>query len=464
MNCNCNKLDVNILNSKNLNSKNLNNKTLNNIDNAINYKNAQIINLISLKELLNNLINVIQNSFCQNNNCFKKEALNIVEQYINISERTYDSNRLFLLSDTFYGTVRDYTNNSDILKYYPLWGDTGFGGILMNGLDETPPINGTFTYNYNSQNQLSFVFNIGDDVAYLANKIRKSICKSVSVVDGTEIGLQFLFGVNETVNTKFYMTIFSIELGTQEYLFEINYNPNDNDYNNIVNDMKFKFSQYINIIWYDNYNNIIRIIFNAGYTVKIKYDTLVSGNTINFYSYINGLKFITQIINGGEVSANYFAYGYLEFYSTCKKLTMNYIIDNNNSFPSVNPNNENTMEFTMEPINRYKDGYCVNITFNLENFWCCIFKNISNMNTYNMCNFYNLDLKACNTWSILLKNMINCLYFDCNPLDKWRRENVIKNLRYLINLLDELTFIANSHKEVNTVMKNDYLRYINCNL
>lgn len=467
MTCNnCNNCDTNNCKTKKCEKSEIlnysRNRTINALNNAINYKCSQISSLSSLRDILHNAISTIQGSYCNNKKCYKNDLLYAIEQYISISNRIYDAKKLFILNDIFYGTVKI---NSSGDTYIPEHLSTGFGGILDDNTNtdkdnpNLPLGGGDLIIDLNGSNQHTVNFAAGNDVAFLANKIRKSICKKLGVVDGTEISLSFTFGTSSTpITIDFRMEVFSIELGNTSYDFQVISTFTDNDYLDLIQVIKQNFDIYINKIWFDITNKQIRIIFNAGYTVGIfSNPPSPTTNSIIFKSYINDYQTGNITIINQTTPIWHLAYGYLEFYSTCWNPIIQYPT---NSLTSGSPT-----DVQLQLIRKYVNIYCANVTLNLGDFWCCYFKTIAKLGlAYEKCHDGVLDIKACMTYGLILRNMANCLKFDCSAYDQWRRENVVKNLESLINLLEDLPTLANGQKELFEIMKNDYIKYIcKCN-
>lgn len=412
-------------------------------DKSIDYKDSQKESLLSLKDLLVNIISSIQNSFGNDPECYKKEALNAADQYILISNRTCDSKKISVIGNgKLYGTVQDISGECN----FPVYSQNGFGGIR-----ELHDISGTLIYDLNGNNQTSFILNENDDVAFLAKKIKEKTCNYLSIVNGTEIGLKF----DCSENTVFTMTILSKELGNNYSTFKIISDACECDYQKLIEEIKNAFEQYIDQIWYDILDENIRIIFNAAYSVFISNENQ-SGGSIIFETFIND-KLITSInVTPGD---NFVAYGYLEFYSSCHSLTIRYPPKSlRDSYEDVH----------MKLISFSDEGCCNNITFKLENLWCCLFDTIAKICIqYDRCYKNTIEVKAFNSWALLLKNMIKCLNFDCSVYDNWRRCNVIKNIDSLISLLDNLIIIIENQRELLIIMKCDFIEFIekcSCNL
>ncbi|ARF08755.1 hypothetical protein Catovirus_1_805 [Catovirus CTV1] len=413
-----------------------NNRTISAFNSALDYKESQKETLISLKDLLTNVISSIQNSFCNDGDCFKDSAMNAADQYVSVSNRTCEGKKIAVVGNgNFYGTVQDISGESKFPIYYV----NGFGGIK-----ETHDISGTLIYDLNGLNQTSFLLNSDQDVAFLAKKIRSKICGYVSVVDGTEIGIK----IDGSGNSTFVMTVLSAELGNCFSTFTVPTNASIQDFENLVTEMKDVFEQYICRIWYDMLDETIRIIFNAGYSVFIS-NQVDSVACIIYESFIND-KLVTSVqVCAGD---NYVAYGYLEFYSSCHSLVIRYP-------PGALA--ETSEDVPMTIIYPSDDGYCNNITFNLENLWCCVFDTIAKICVqYDMCYRNAIKIEAFYAWSMLLKYMVRCLKFDCTVYDNWRKCNVSKNISSLISLLNSLIIVIENQKDLVEIMKCDYIEFV----
>ena len=429
-NCNCGKDNYN---ERSNNIPNI--RTIKSFENAIEYKNSQKETVTSLKDITVNIISVIQNSFCTEADCFRQEALTSADQYVSISNRTCDCKKIALIGNgKFYGTVEDISGETN----FPVSESNGFGGIR-----ESHDISGTFIFDLNGSDQVPIMFSEGDDVAFLANKIRERICNKVSVVDGTELSLK----IDASGCLTFNFSIESKEIGNNYSAFSIVNDASEATYKNLIEEIKNTFEPYIDYIWYDVIDENIRIIFNAGYSVLLSNDIDSSGSII-LESFVND-KFVTSvnIVPG----ASYVAYGYLQFYSSCESFIIRY---------PPGSLAASYVDVPMTIIAPSDEGYCNNVTFNLTNMWCCMFETIAKICIqYDRCSRNVIDIKAFHSWALILKNLIKCLKFDCTIYDVWRRNNAIKSLDSLIFLLENLCLVLENQKELLKIMKCDFIEF-----
>lgn len=412
-------------------------KTIIAIEKIIHYKKIQKETVCSLKNIASNLLSIIQNSYScdiSGSECFKPEALNTIEQYIRITNKTCDCKKIAFNGDgSVYATIND--------SYLPIYGESGFGGIR-----DSADISGNLIVNTNDDEILSFSMAEGDSVSLLASKINKKLCGQISVVNGLEFSLKF-----DTLGSCFSINLQKNKNDCHIYNFVVPPNSSDNDYCDLVDNIKNSFADYSPRIWYDHISEKIRFIFDSAYNVTISNNAKSKGS-IFIDSYINDHVTSSNLIipNNKKV-----LYGYLEFYSTTNKFIIEYPPNSINTFSTI---------VCMQSILPNICHFCDNVTLNLTNVWFCHFETIAKLNIqYDKCFRNIIDIKAFYSWGLLLRNIVNCLKFDCSHYDVWRRTNVSSSIMSLIKYLENIYSLVESQTELLIIIKHDFIEYCeNC--
>ena len=388
------------------------------ITKAIDYKDAQLETVNSLKELCNSLNDVIMNSTNSTSNeigCFKSEATEIADQYYKLSARTCGGIKMaFNGNGKFNGTV-DVSGD-------PVYYGQGLGGMDVNDVPD-----GTITIN-----DIDHSINAGNDISYIADKIKKRNCSELAVVDGTELGI--VIDASGTIN----ITVKSKCKGNVTEAITVNGNT-PADYEELSQNISISFEKYISAVWYDVTNNIVRVIMNRGYTVVVD----APNGSFTVPSYVNNKKVAENAIT----TTPYYLWGYLLFYSACNTYTITY---------SAGLLNSEDVTIEMKIISSTDANYKTNIVFNLCGMLCCIFETVSCINMqYCESGSTKLEIKAFYSYGQFLKNLIKFLDFDCTNYDKWRRGNAIHTIESLISVLDCTCMMIESQKEMMELLQTD---------
>jgi hypothetical protein len=389
------------------------------IDKAIDYKDAQKETVESLKEIATNITTIIQNAASSSNSeigCFKPEALSSADQYIKLSCRACAGVKISSNGNgKFYGTV-DASGR-------PIFYDTGLGGS-----NNTDIADGSIIVNNNN-----FQITAGDDIAYIADKIKGNSCGEFATVDGEEFGL--------TINSAgtLEITIKSATLGDDMNTFIIS-GTAASDYETLVDNFKENFEAYISLVWFDTANTMLRVIMKRGYTIVLT----ASSGSFTVTTYVNNIIVSTTALSTSPL----YLWGYLLFYASCNPFAIVY---------SEGLLDTEAIEIQMTRIMTTNIYYQNNITFDLTNLWCCEFNTVSSINVqFCRSGINRIDIKAFVTYGQLLKNIIKYLDFDCSQYDLWRRTNANASIDSLISLLDCINILIDSQKDMLVVLKCDY--------
>lgn len=405
-------------------------RAVNSIEKAISYKDGQSETLQTLKDITNNIVSVIQNaSECGQTEieCFKQEGINSVDQYNRVSTRSCNGLQVAVAGDgKIYGTFDQ--NESSEFFMGPSVLATGLGGISSTLLSGSLVVKNK-----------NYLVTSGDDIAFVANKIRKNNCSSFSVVDGTEMSIKALTTGTLTLLVK------SVELGDSTETFVVS-GLLDNDYMLLVENIQNALENYLYKAWYDESEQVIRIIMKAGYTVGFK--SSVAG-VVEVSSFINDTLVATET---SQIDYLYL-HGHLNFYSLCDSFEVLYPDQFVGSDPSGNPTS-----VILTQISSTSPFYKSVLTFNLSNVWCCALKQITKICLmYGRTSRNDVVVSAFTSWSHIVKGMIKSLDFECSFYDEWRRYNVVASLESLLILHDNLALLIENEKDLLKVLKCDYL-------
>lgn len=403
-------------------------RILKHLEQALLYKKIQKETICSLREIVNNIICMLRSTNDCNKTdpkCYKSDIMSASEQYVQLGERTCDGKQIVINGpNRFYGSI----NNSTGL---PIFYNAGAGGIATSELYGQLIINKVPTY-----------VNVGDDIAFVADKIRKSNGKEFAVVDGTEIGI--LVQNADTINLIFK----SMDLGNTSQSIVVTGNQ-EMDYCNFLKQVRDIFESYIAKIWIDYSTNtpILRLILKQGYTIGVSSN--IAGSFI-ITTYCNNLP-----VNTGTPSpltpTTYYCMGYLLFFDICH--TFNY------TFPAgwIGPSIYGDTLYAIECTNSYLKNL---ITFSLMHFWRCKTEVI-----YKICVHYDkgntniIEIKAFFTWGKIMRSMLKALDFDNTYYDGWRRWNVQRSLESLTELLDNIEYMIENQKDLLKVVKCDFIAF-----
>lgn len=406
--------------------------TIKKIDIIENYKSVQLKNISSMESTVSNLISIFENANeCGNDQIisYKQQAISTVQQYYDLSNKTYEGKALSKVGDsTIYGTFD--------INGIPVYGVTGYGGIRNDmGITGTITISGT--------SMTSYTYNIsqGDDNGYVASKLRDKFSGKLVVTDSTEMSISLIGMTGITGTQRLILDIYSVNQGNRSGTFFIE-GKSSSDYEKLLENIQYEFSDYIFFAWYDSNTKLIRIVFKEGYTIGFRSSI---NNIFTVSTYINDLLITSQLTK----TDNQYIYGYLEFYSNRDIYTIQYPLESLNN---------TLIEFNT--INDMSPNFKLNVTLNLKNIWTCKFENLFGV-------FIRYDRNSVTTiystvfysWAYLLNKLVNILDFSCDFIDRIHRKNIICTLMSLSNMLQKISVIIENEKDQINVIKKDYTNY-----
>ena len=398
--------------------------TFEKINGALNYYNRQLENIKKSLKTISMIINSLNNldSDKNNNICILKEAKNLVNLYnTEYNKICYNKKLCGPANFNIYGSIENITGK-------PLTYTNGLGGITNS------PLNGNLSINY-CKKQFCFPFTCGCSISEIARKINSKLCGKIVVIDGLEVGIKINCTNNccecsctcsciNTINNCCDPTHLILKIceknNYKTFDFTVN-GSSDDSYKNLLEQISCTLGNYIEYIFYDCENKIIRIIFNKAYTLTFSQRDELPINQFIISTYVNCMP-----VNYGTTSTQIERYinGYILFYSTENDFTINYP---DGSLPDT----------IVQPIllSESMPYYCANITFDLSQLIKCKFNIAENISLQTGCSCNKIDIKCFVSYGCFLRKMINCINPCSNICNVWRVNNILNMLDHYRSML-----------------------------
>lgn len=388
---------------------------------SVSFKELQQDSLSNLSQTLKSTINVLQSansSSVNGSELFGPEAIRLINQYNNFANRKSENLALMVNSNpTLYGTV-DASGN-------PVCDAAGMGGIAADN-----------TLSAIKVNNITFTPDSGDDVAYMADRIRNYFNNDgFAVVDGCEFSIELNGASSEILD----VTIHSTDLGDVTSSITLDATTEVENYETLKQRITTDFANYIEAVWVDTAEMKLRVILKRGYTVEIA--STATADNASVATYVNGTSVAESTVLSSTAS---YLIGYLLLFTFSKSFKYNFTgAESDSSLLTAGTD-------------------C--LYFNLAGAFAFISKTVFSFSvSYGNDGGSPINLQSFLAYGQILSKMIYNLDYDLLQYSIWRRNNVIGTLDALMSFFESATVLVQNQRDNLQHLRRDFNMFISKN-